>query len=88
MPGNNGCVAQKPLLSTPESIEAFNKIENEFFTKNGIWSNYSREATISNTLPERIGDKSWKVYQISVSKDLLRKYLEEQKINRSLNSGF
>ena len=88
VPGNNGCVAQKPLLSTPKSIEAFKKIENDFFSKNGEWSKYSREASVPTTLPQQIGDKKWKVYQVSISKDLLRKYLEEQKIIKSLNSGF
>ncbi len=88
IPSNNGCIAQKPILSTPESIENFKKIEKDFFAKNGNWSNYTREATIENALPENIGDKSWKVYKVSVSKDLLRKYLEEQKIIKSLNSGF
>ena len=88
VPGSNGCVAQKPLLSTTESIDAFKKIETAFFTKKGAWSSYTRDASTTNTIPERIGDKSWKVYQVSVSKDLLRKYLEEQKIIRALNSGF
>lgn len=88
VPGNNGCVTQKPLLSTPKSIEEFKKIENDFFSKNGLWSKYTREAFLSTTIPQQIGNKKWKVYQVSVSKDLLRKYLEEQKINKSLNSGF
>jgi len=86
--GSNGCVTQKPLLSTPESIEAFKKIENYFFSKNGEWGKYTREASVATTLPQQIGDKKWKVYQVSISKDLLRKYLEEQKIIKSLNSGF
>jgi len=86
--GSNGCVTQKPLLSTPESIEAFKKIENYFFSKNGEYGKYTREASVAATLPQQIGDKKWKVYQVSISKDLLRKYLEEQKIIKSLNSGF
>lgn len=88
VPGSNGCVTQKPILSTPESIEAFKKIENDFFSKNGEWSIFTREASISTTLPQQIGDKKWKVYQVSISKDLLRKYLEEHKIIKSLNTGF
>jgi hypothetical protein len=88
VPGNNGCVIQKPLLSTPKSIEAFKKIENDFFSKNGEWSKYTREASVAATFPQQIGDKKWKVYQVSVSKDLLKKYLEEQKIIKSLNTGF
>jgi hypothetical protein len=88
VPGNNGCITQKPILSTPESIEAFKKIENDFFSKNGEWSKFTREASISTTLPQQIEDKKWKVYQVSISKDLLRKYLEEQKIIKSLTNGF
>lgn len=88
VPGNNGCIAQKPILSNQESIDNFKKIEKDFFAKKGKWSTYTREATIENTLPENIGDKNWKVYRVSISKDLLRKYLEEQKIIKSLNFGF
>jgi len=88
VPGNNGCITQKPILTTQETIDNFSKLENNFFSKNGKWSDYTREATISTNIPENIGDKSWKVYTVSVSKDLLRKYLEEQKIIKSLNSGF
>lgn len=88
VPSNNGCVAQKLLLSTPESIQAFKRIENDFFSKNGEWSKFTREASLSTTLPRQIGDKKWKVYQVSISKDLLRKYLEEHKIIKSLNTGF
>jgi len=88
VPSSNGCITKKPILSSPESIEAFKKIENDFFSKNGEWSKYTREASVAATLPQQIGDKEWKVYQVSVSKDLLRKYLEEQKIIKSLNTGF
>ena len=86
--GKNGCVTQKPLLSTPKSLDAFKKIENDFFSKNGEWSKYTREASVATTLPQQIGDKKWKVYKVSISKDLLRKYLEEQKVIKTLNSGF
>lgn len=88
VPDGNRCLIQKPLLYTPKSIKAFKKIDNDFFSKNGEWSKYSRKASILNTLPQQIGNKKWKVYQVSISKDLLRKYLEEQKIIKSLNSGF
>ncbi len=86
--GSNSCIAQKPILSNQESIENFKKIKKGFFAKNGVWSNYTRQATIESSIPENIGDENWKVYQVSVSKDLLRKYLEEQKIINSLTKGF
>jgi len=88
VPGNNGCIAQKPILATQQAIDNFSKIEKDFYSKNGNWSNYTREANTETTIPENIGDKSWKVYKVSVSKNLLRKYLEDQKIIKSLNSGF
>ncbi|WP_127142122.1 hypothetical protein [Flagellimonas marinaquae] len=88
VPGNNGCVLQKPLLVTTESIQKFKKIEKAFFAKHGLWSNYTRQATSLNTLPEKIGKKKWKVYQVTIAMDLLRKYLKEKRIIKSLNSGF
>ena len=88
VPGNNGCIAQKPIISTSEATDNFNKIEKEFYAKNGNWADYTREATIETTIPESIGDKSIKVYRVSVAKNLLRKYLEDKKIIKSLNSGF
>lgn len=86
--GSNRCVTQKQLLSTPESIDAFKKTENDFFSKTGEWSKFTREANVSTTLPQQIGDKKWKVYQITISKNLIRKYLEEHKIIKSLSTGF
>ncbi|MEI8203196.1 MAG: hypothetical protein WCH34_09310 [Bacteroidota bacterium] len=88
VPGNNGCIAQNPMLSNNDETEKFNKIKDNFFSKKGNWANCTREATIETTKPESIGDKSWKVYQVSVSKNILRKYLEEYKIIKSLNTGF
>ena len=88
VPSNNGCITQKPILTTTEAVENFKKIEKKFFSKNGNWTNYTREATVETILPEIIGDKNMKVYRVSVAKTLLRKYLEDQKIIKSLNSGF
>ena len=42
IPGSNGCTTQKPLLSNEEDITKFQKIEVDFFKKNGIWSRYTR----------------------------------------------
>ncbi|UAM99725.1 hypothetical protein K8354_07940 [Polaribacter litorisediminis] len=88
VPGKNGCIAQKPLLSAQKSIDAFRKVENDFFSKKGVWSKYTREANMANVVIQQTGNKKWKVYEVSISKDLLRKYLEEQKIIKSLNNGF
>lgn len=85
--GNN-CVTQAPILNKTTYIENFSAIEKQFFAKNGIWIKYTRSATTETTIPENIGDKKWKVYQVSVSNNELRKYLEEQNIIKSLNNGF
>ncbi|MBC8321467.1 MAG: hypothetical protein H8E34_12175 [Bacteroidetes bacterium] len=86
--GGNGCSTQAPILKTSEDQEKFKGIENSFFEKEGIWKTFTRSAAIETTLPENIGEKNWKVYQISVSRSELRKYLEKQKIIKSLNHGF
>jgi hypothetical protein len=74
--------------SKAEDFENFQKIEKEFFSKNGRWVLYTRSSSIETTLPEGIGEKNWKVYQVVVSKGGLKKYLEDQKIIKSLNTGF
>lgn len=86
--GNNGCMTQNPILTKENEIEQFQKIEKDFFNKNGSWAKYTREADTETTIPATIGDKTWKVYRVAVAKNLLHKYLEEQKIIKSLNSGF
>ena len=49
---------------------------------------FTRSSTTETTLPTNLGIKNWKVYQVSISKNELRKYLEQQKIIKSLNNGF
>ncbi|MBK6544598.1 MAG: hypothetical protein IPG12_04920 [Saprospiraceae bacterium] len=86
--GGNGCVTQPPILNKAEELEQFKSNENAFFARRGKWTMFTRSSTIATTLPGNIGTKNWKVYQISVSKNELRKYLEELKIIKSLNNGF
>lgn len=86
--GINGCTTQQPILNKSEELEKFKSIEKSFFSKNGKWSILTKSSTIETTLPKNLGEKNWKVYQVSVSKNELRKYLEEQKIINSLNTGF
>lgn len=88
VPPTNSCVTQKPVLGDSESQKNFEKIQNEFFSKNGVWSKYTRMAETQDALPQSIGNKNWKVYQVSVAKDLLRKDLEDKQIIKPLNSGF
>ena len=86
--GTNGCTTQRAILSNAETIDQFKKIEKDFFSKNGEWQRFTRSSDTETTLPETIGAKNWKVYQVSVAKDALRKYLEEKQIIKSLNNGF
>jgi hypothetical protein len=86
--GKNGCATQPPIINKTEEQENFKTIEKSFFSKKGKWIIYTRSAATETTLPDKLGVKNWKVYQVSVSKNELRKYLEEQKIIKSLNNGF
>jgi hypothetical protein len=86
--GGNGCSTQPPILNKTEEQEKFKGIEKSFFARKGKWSMYTRSSATETTLPVNLGVKNWKVYQVSVSKNELRKYLEEQKIINSLNTGF
>lgn len=83
-----GCTTQNPLISNSEESSNFKKIEKRFFAKKGKWTTFTRSAVVETTLPTSIGDKNWKVYQVTVSKKELRKYLEEQKIITALTNGF
>ena len=86
--GSKGCATQPPILNKTEEQENFKTIEKSFFSKKGKWIIFTRSAATETTLPANLGAKNWKVYQVSVSKKELRKYLEEQKIIKSLNNGF
>ncbi len=86
--GGNGCTTQPPILNKSEEQENFKPIEKSFFAKKGKWSMFTRSSATETTLPANIGIKNWKVYQVTISKNELRKYLEDQKIIKSLTNGF
>lgn len=86
--GSNNCTTQPPILNKTEEQENFKSIEKSFFSKNGKWSMFVRSAATETALPAKFGIKKWKVYQVAISKNELRKYLEEQKIIKSLTNGF
>lgn len=86
--GGNGCNTQPPILNKTEEQENFKTIEKIFFAKKGKWLMFIRSSATESTLPANLGIKNWKVYQVSISKNELRKYLEEQKIIKSLTNGF
>ncbi len=84
---NRECLTQPPLLNQIEERIEFQKIENSFFSKNGDWSRFVVSGEISKSGQNTIVNNC-KVYQISISKDELRKYLESRNIIKSLNHGF
>ena len=84
----NSCSTQLPILNKTIEQENFQSLQKSFFANKGPWSRFTRSSVTETTLPTFIGNKNWKVYQVSVSKKELRKYLEERKIIKSLNNGF
>ena len=86
--GGNGCMTQPPILNKLEEQENFKSVKRIFFSKKGKWSMFTSSSTKETTLPTNLGVKNWKVYQVSISKNELRNYLEEQKIIKSLTNGF
>jgi hypothetical protein len=86
--GSNGCLTQTALLLKSDDIDKFKKIEKDFFSSKGKWAQYARSSATETTLPINLGAKNWKVFQVSVSKDALKKYLEEKSILKSINTGF
>ncbi|GAA4072698.1 hypothetical protein GCM10022389_17630 [Flavobacterium cheonanense] len=86
--GGNGCSTQTALLIKSEDIDKFKKIEKYFFGSKGKWAQFTRSSATETTLPVNLGEKNWKVYQVSVSKDALKKYLVEKSILKSINTGF
>jgi hypothetical protein len=86
--GTNGCITQPPILNKADEQKKFKDIEKKFFSKNGNWTVFTRSSAVETTLPSSLGLKNWKVYQVSISRDKLRKYLEEQKIIKALNTEF
>lgn len=80
------CQTQKPILKESADIDNFKKIESNFFSTNGKWKIFVRNSLDSNNIKT---DKTEnKEFVIMVYKDQLRKYLEEQKIIKLLNTGF
>lgn len=86
--GINGCATQPPILSKIEEQDSFKSIEKSFFSSNGKWARFTTSSATETTLPLSLGDKNWKVYEVKVSKNELRKYLVDLKIIKSLNNGF
>lgn len=85
---NKQCIGQKPLLQNEKEKSDFEKISKKFFKTNGSWQTYIHSSSLENALPDKVGEKNWNVYQITVDRTILKKYLEEQEIIKSINTGF
>ena len=83
---STNCQTQKPILKESTDIENFKKIEGNFFSTDGKWKTFVRNSLDTNNI--KTGKTENKEFVIMVNKDQLRKYLEEQKIIKSLNTGF
>lgn len=83
---STNCPTQKPLLKDNLDIYNFKKIEKKFFSKNGKWKTFIRNSSDINNL--KTEKRTIKEFEVLVNKELLRKFLEEQKIIKSLNTGF
>lgn len=85
------CTEQKPLARDPEAEKTFAEFFQKFFDDGG---DYMKYVSVSSDGTPGPGDimKVGKEYKVgiivSVSKDELRKYLEDQKIIKGLSSGF
>ena len=83
---STNCQTQKPILKESSEIDNFKKIESNFFSVNGKWKTFVRNSLDTNNI--KTDKRENKEFVIMVNKDQLRKYLEEQKIIKSLNTGF
>ena len=73
------CQTQTPLLNSIEAKDNFKKIQSSFFSKKGPWKNFVRNSS---------GKNIENGFLIMISKEQLRKYLEDTKIIKKLTNGF
>lgn len=85
--GDNGCVAQRALCSTPGAEVEYETFFKSFFADGGEYQKYA-SIVAGTTEVTKVG-KEYKVSVIvSVRKDDLRRALEAAGVVRSLNAGF
>lgn len=86
--GGTKCTTQPPIFKSSEERENFKRIEKQFFSKSGNWTQFSRSSEIYNATLAQTANGKYKIYEVSVSKAELRKYLEAEKIIKPLSTGF
>lgn len=72
------CKSQPALLRNENEINNFKKIEKRFFSNNGDWKQFVKNAPSTDSQSNNI----------MVNKSLLRKYLETKSIISPLGQGF
>lgn len=86
--GQNGCVAQAPLVKNPGVEVEYKEFFDRFFSDSN--GEYLKYVSVTSAAQEvvKVG-KDYKVgIVVTVQKDALRKALEQAGVIRSLNSGF
>lgn len=87
--GKNGCVTQQPLLTNRE-IHEFNKhnLNKTLFGKKSEWKRFVSESSIFKSQEFEARNQVYIIYEITIAKKLLRKYLETNQVLKPLNDGF
>ena len=82
--------SQRPLVKEAAALQQHAEFFEEFFSDGGAYRQFVSAVTDGSMEVKRIGErKQYKVgVVVTVSKDQLRKYLEENGVIRSLGSGF
>ena len=82
----NTCSTIPAMLRTNEERTHFEKVEKQFFSRWGKWRMFVRSASLKSSVNNTPNDRL--IYTVSISKNDLRKYLEDNNIIQKLNSGF
>jgi hypothetical protein len=85
---SSNCSGAPALLRTEKERTDFKSIEQSFFAKDGPWARFTSASTPDKAFSENPSDPKLAVFQVAVAREDLRKYLEEQKIIKSLSTGF
>ena len=88
--GDGSSTSQRPLVKEAAALQRHAEFFEEFFSDGGAYRQFVSAVTDGSMEVKRIGErKQYKVgVVVTVSKDQLRKYLEENGVIRSLGSGF
>lgn len=88
--GDGSATSQRPLVRDGAALQKHAEFFEQFFSDGGPYRQFVSAVTDGSMEVKRVGErKQYKVgVVVTVSKDQLRKYLEDNGIVRSLGSGF